>query len=243
MYSNLSELIVSESLVEELSGVATSELLIVDFSWHSLGKKRKKIMSIIFNQILIFALSLIISLPLALIMVANTNYSPDDPELIMMFFQITVGLSLIITVGWNIYIWFKTKHLVTLISLRDEIKKYNEAIQAVEIIDRLTAAGNLEVNLTNREDVVEALIVTRESLICSLKTERIFRENKDFINKRYELFANIENNLAALMAFEIGNQASEYGKLVNEALKIGTTVQKEMRKLQNWSKEASGWKK
>lgn len=234
MFSNLSELTISESLVEELSGVATSELLIVDLSWHSLGKKRKKIMSLISNQILIFGLSLIISLPLALMMVANTNYAPDNPKLIFIFFQITVGFSLIITLGWNIYIGFKTKHLVTLTNLRDEIKKYNEAIRAVEIIDRLAAAGNLEVNLTNREDVVEALAVTRESLICSLKTERIFRENKDFIDGRYELFANIENNLAALMAFEIGNQASEYGKLVNEALKIGTTVQKEMRKLQNW---------
>ena len=234
MFSNLSELTISESLVEELSGVATSELLIVDLSWHSLGKKRKKIMSLISNQILIFGLSLIISLPLALMMVANTNYAPDNPKLIFIFFQITVGFSLIITLGWNIYIGFKTKHLVTLTNLRDEIKKYNEAIRAVEIIDRLAAAGNLEVNLTNREDVVEALAVTRESLICSLKTERIFRENKDFIDRRYELFANIENNLAALMAFEIGNQASEYGKLVNEALKIGTTVQKEMRKLQNW---------
>ncbi len=234
MFSNLSELTISESLVEELSGVATSELLIVDLSWHSLGKKRNKIMSLISNQILIFGLSLIISLPLALMMVANTNYAPDNPKLIFIFFQITVGFSVIITLGWNIYIWFKTKHLVTLTNLRDEIKKYNEAIRAVEIIDRLAAAGNLEVNLTNREDVVEALAVTRESLICSLKTERIFRENKDFIDGRYELFANIENNLAALMAFEIGNQASEYGKLVNEALKIGTTVQKEMRKLQNW---------
>lgn len=233
MYSNLSELKIGESLVEELSGVGMGELLIVDLSWHLLCQKRKKLQSIIGHQILIFGLSLIISLPLALTIAANTNYSPDDPELILMFFQITVGFSLIITVGWNIYMWLKTKHLVTLANLIDEIKKYNDAVRAVEIIDRLAAAGNLEVNSTDRQDTVEALGVTRESLICALKTERIFRENKDFIDRRYELFANIENNLAALMAFEIGNQASEYGKLLNEALKIGTSVQKEVRKLQN----------
>ncbi|NEP46854.1 MAG: hypothetical protein F6K35_49790 [Okeania sp. SIO2H7] len=233
MDSSLSELKIGEFLVEELSGIPTSELLIVDFSWHFFGKKRPKIMSFMVNQVLTFGLSLIISLPLALTIVANTNYSPDDPELILMFFQITVGFSLIITLGWNIYIWFKTKPLVTLASLVDEIKKYNEAIRAVEIIERLTAAGNLQVNLTNRQDTVEALTVTRESLICALKTERIFRENQDFIDRRYELFANIENNLTALMAFDIGNQASEYGQLLNEALKIGTSVQKEVRKLQN----------
>ena len=234
MYSNFSELKIGDSLIEELSGVPTSELSIVDFSWHSFKKKRSKIISIISNQILIFGLSLIISLPLALTIVANTNYSPDDPTLFIMFFQITMGFSLIITLGCNIYIWFKAKHLVTLINLIDEIHKYNEAIRALEIIDRLTAAGNLEVNLTNRQNVVEALAVTRESLICALKTEKIFRENQDFIDRRYELFANIENNLAALMAFEIGDRASEYGQLLNEALKIGTSVQKEVRKLQNF---------
>lgn len=236
MYSNFSELKIGESLIEELSGVPTSELSIVDFSWHSFKKKRQKIIPIISNQILTFGLSLIISLPLALTLVANTNYSPEDPAIVLMFFQITIGFSLIITLGWNIYIWFKTKHLVTLVSLVDEIHKYNEAIRALEIIDRLAAAGNLEVNLTNRENVVEALAVTRESLICALKTEKIFRENQDFIDGRYELFANIENNLAALMAFEIGDRASEYGQLLNEALKIGTSVQKEVRKLPNFGR-------
>ncbi len=70
----------------------------------------------------------------------------------------------------------------------------------------------------NRNDVVKALEVTRESLICALQTERILRENQDFIMKRYELFASMENNLSALMNFDVKNQATEYGRLLNEAL-------------------------
>ncbi len=34
-------------------------------------------------------------------------------------------------------------------------------------MDRLAVVGNLEVNLINRNDVVKALEVTRESLICA----------------------------------------------------------------------------
>jgi hypothetical protein len=62
---------------------------------------------------------------------------------------------------------------------------------------------------------------------------RILRENKDFIDRRYELFANIESNLAALMALDVSDRASEYGRLLNEALEIGMSVHKEVRKLQN----------
>jgi len=100
-------------------------------------------------------------------------------------------------------------------------------------IDRLTAAGNLQANLINRADAIEALQITRESLVCALRTERIMRENKDFIDRRYELFANIESNLAALMAVNVSDRATEYGRLLNEALEIGMSVHKEVRKLQN----------
>ncbi|MGD1713832.1 hypothetical protein [Dapis sp. BLCC M172] len=63
-------------------------------------------------------------------------------------------------------------------------------------------------------------------MICAIQTERILRENQDFIMRRYELFASMENNLSALMNFDVKNQATEYGKLLNEALEIGMSVQK-----------------
>ena len=35
------------------------------------------------------------------------------------------------------------------------------------------------------------------------------------------------------MSFDMSDSASEYGRLLNESLRIGITVHKEMRKLQN----------
>jgi hypothetical protein len=63
-----------------------------------------------------------------------------------------------------------------------------------------------------------------------LKTERILRENKKFIVSRAELFIN---NLATLTAMQVSEQASEHGRLLNEALQIALDVQQEMRSLQS----------
>ncbi|MEG3929246.1 hypothetical protein [Microcoleus sp. T3_D1] len=142
-------------------------------------------------------------------------------------------MSLAITVAWNVYKWVKAKPLATLAGVRDEVEKYHEVTPALDIIDRLTAAGKLQANLINRGEAIEALKITRESLVCALKTERILRKNQQFIGRRYELFANIESNLAALMALDVSDLATEYGRLLNEALEIGMSVHKEVRKLQN----------
>lgn len=235
MEPDLPELKIRDSELEELIGTTLNELLMVNLYHLSSSYTQRQFLSITFNQVVVFSLTLIISLPLTLVITTNTNYAPDDPRLISLFIKIVIGISLGITVCWNIYMWWKTKPLTELAKLLYEVKKYNEVIEAVEIIDRLAKVGNLEVNLINREDVIQALEVTRESLICALQTERILRENQDFILRRYELFASIENNLAALMNFDVKNQASEYGKLLNEALDIGMSVQKEIRKLQNKS--------
>lgn len=227
---------IRDSEVEELSGKTLSDLSMVNlYRFPGAGCSGKQFLSIMLNQILIFGLTLIISLPLTLVLTTHTSYTPDDPRLISLFLKIVVAISLGITVCWNIYMWCKTKPLTELAKLLAEVNKYNEVIEAVEIIDRLATVGNLEVNLINRDDVIKALQVTRESLICALQTERILRENQDFIVRRYELFASIENNLTALMDFDVKNQATEYGKLLNEALEIGMTVQREVRKLQNKS--------
>lgn len=235
MQSDLSELKIGESELEKLSGIALSDGAAIYLYWHFVRGKRLKIWSIIFNQISVFGLTLIISVPLALIIASNTSYSPDDPKLIALFLQNAMGLSLTITIGWNVFMWFKTKPLVALASLVEEVKKYNQAVRAVYIIDKLAEAGSFQVNLINREETIKALKVTRESLICALKTERILRENQEFIEGCYELFSNIENNLAALMAFDVIDRGSEYGRLLNKALEIGTNVHQELRKLQHRS--------
>jgi len=230
--ADLDELKISENELEDLSGIALNDSFAADFYRPAALRDTKKLFALLLNELLIFCVTLVVSLPIALL--ANQHrVGLSDTEIFVRVLQITLGLSLAIAVAWNVYQWVKTKPLATLAGLLDEVEKYHEVIQALDIIDRLTAAGNLQANLINRQDAIEALKITRESLVCALKTERILRENQEFIGRRYELFANIESNLAALMALDVSDRATEYGRLLNEALEIGMSVHKEVRKLQN----------
>lgn len=233
MKLDLDELRIHEQELEELSGIALSDGFAGDFYRSAAIRDRQKLFSLLLNELLIFCLTLVVSLPVALLATKSRANSVSDAVAFVWVLQITLGLSLAITVGWNVYKWVKAKPLKTLASLLDEVQKYHEVIKALDIIDRLTAAGNLPANAIDREDALEALQITRGSLVCALRTEKILRENKDFIDRRYELFANIENNLAALMALDVSDRASEYGRLLSEALELGMSVHKEVRKLQN----------
>jgi hypothetical protein len=114
--------------------------------------------------------------------------------------------------------------------LLNDVDRYNAVIKAIDINDQIEAAGNPGVSLKERKKVLEALKLTRNDLVRALKTEKILRENKKFIVSRAELFIN---NLATLTAMQVSEQASEHGRLLNEALQIALDVQQEMRSLQS----------
>jgi hypothetical protein len=116
--------------------------------------------------------------------------------------------------------------------LLNDVDRYNAVIKAIDINDQIEAAGNSEVNIKEREKVIAALKLTRDDLVRALKTERVLRENKNFILSNTELFAN---NLATLTAMQVTEQATEHGRLLNEALQIALDVQQEMKSLQSQS--------
>ncbi len=126
--------------------------------------------------------------------------------------------------------WRSRNSPQTLTALLDEIDRYRAVLKAIDISDQIEAAGSAEAILRDRNTVIEALQLTRSDLIRALRTERILRENKDFIATNPELFAN---NLTAIRALQVTNQASEYGQFLDRALQIGIGVQAEMRKLQS----------
>jgi hypothetical protein len=126
--------------------------------------------------------------------------------------------------------FLKTNMTNSLRILLNDVERYNAVIKAININDQIEAAGNPEVGIKQRERVVEALKITKNDLVRALKTEKILRENKTFILKNSELFVN---NLATLTSMQVTEQASEHGRLLNEALQIALDVQYEMRKLQS----------
>ncbi|MEH1890880.1 MAG: hypothetical protein V7K92_16015 [Nostoc sp.] len=113
--------------------------------------------------------------------------------------------------------------------LLNDVERYNTVIRAIDINDQIEEAGNPEVLIKERENVLAALNLTKADLVRALKTERILRENKSFILSNTELFVN---NLATLTAMQVNEQATEHGRLLNEALQIALDVQHEMKRLQ-----------
>jgi hypothetical protein len=114
-------------------------------------------------------------------------------------------------------------------NLLREIDNYNAVLKAIDINEQLEAAGNQGVSLTAREQVIAVLKTTRANLICTLKTERILRKNKEFIAQNAEL---LESKVTAMQALQVSHEAREYARRLDEALKIARDVQVEMRKLE-----------
>lgn len=231
MSTDLLTLKIAESELEELSGIEITELMANNLYSHVFQNQPVKIFSFVFHQILIFAFTLVISCPVTLIFISKINLAPEESQVIILFWQIAFALSLLITIAYNIYVWFKIKPLAVLIKIVEEINKYNQIIDTVSVVDKFVEAGNYQLNLSNRKETIEGLELTRENLICAVKTERIIRENQNLMDKKYELFLTIENNFSALTNNHLNEQISEYTRLLDTALEINTSIHKEMLKL------------
>jgi len=128
------------------------------------------------------------------------------------------------------WFWLQRNSPTALCCLLDEVDRYNAVIKAIHINDQLEAAGTRETSLSDRQKVIEALTLTKEDLVRALRAERVLRENQSFLVGNPELLAT---NLRTLQTLQVNDRASEYGRLLNEALQIASGVQEEMTKLQN----------
>ena len=150
-----------------------------------------------------------------------------------------IGFCIISLFGVQAYLNFLWKHSAkklrenitySLENLLRDVERFNSVVKAIDINDQIEAAGHQGVSITNRSKVIEALNLTRSDLVRALKTERILRENKQFIVNNTELFVS---NLASLTAIDFTEEATEHGRLLNEALQIALDVQHEMKNLQS----------
>ncbi len=105
-----------------------------------------------------------------------------------------------------------------------EVKKHNKIVKDIHVLDQLRDAGN-PVGLSDREQVLEALRLTRDHLVRAFRTERILRENPDFRPEQFSF------DLTAYHALQVSEKASDYGQLLDVALQVGAEVQEEMVKL------------
>lgn len=129
------------------------------------------------------------------------------------------------------YYWIqKTKQLTILQHLIIETERFNALVQAIEINDQLEDAGNRDLQLQERDTLIQGLQLTRDDLIRAFKTERILRENHQFMADHAELFSG---DIASITTLQLNEKATEQSRILREALRIALDVQTEMRKLRN----------
>ncbi|MBW4486248.1 MAG: hypothetical protein KME12_00495 [Trichocoleus desertorum ATA4-8-CV12] len=211
MRADLQGLEITKGELRRLSGVRRGDLLIPptrrQISWELL----RTLIAIALLALSYWVLSL--------------NFAHHTFLLIVLHLSAVVGL--VVDDVQTIHFSRKNRHLINLVM---DVDRYNAVIKAIDINDQIEAAGNSEVALHNREQVIEALELTRSDLVRALKTERILRTNHRFMARHSDLF---DNNLTALATLQVNDQASEHGRLLNQALDIAVDVQAEMKKLQN----------
>lgn len=234
MKSDLEELEITQRQIENLSGFDVDEVFIGGVFGGvyrpSIFQNPKRLAFFCLTEIFVLILTFVFTIPIGLLAIRNLQGTVNELPIAFRFLQVTIGITLILVTAWNIYMGVKVKQIKTLVHLLDEVDKYNEVIRAINILDKLEAV-EIQVNLTNRIEVIRALNLARDSLICGLMTEKVLRDNRVLLARRYDLFINIENNLITLRTLDVNNQVNEYGQLLNNAIQIGMNVHKEVQKL------------
>ena len=232
MQPDLESLKIMPSELEHLTGLEVSETFMGRVYRPSLFRQRRRLAAFLFTELLALGLSLIFCLPIGVVLARGFGLINGEASSAIPFLGVTLSAAIALFALWNVWMWQQGKRLKTLAHLLDEADQYNEIIQAVHILDELSAVQVSAVALLDRQEVCKALHLTRASLISALTTEKILRKHRNFVARRHEMFTNIENNLAVLQTLQVNNQADEYGQLLNAALQIGISVQQELNQSQ-----------
>lgn len=234
MKPDLETLKISDKELEILSGLDVGEIFIGGVFGgvcrSSVFHDPKRFFSLCLTEVFVCALVFIFTIPIGLFFIRDaTAQGIRELAEIVRFLQIPFGITASLMIVWNIYLRLGGKKFQRLMHLLDQIDRYHEVIDAIAVLDQLETIGQSQVGLSDRDAVVEALRLTRDSLVAGLMTEKILRESQGLRSRQYTLINSIENNLAVLETMEFSHQASEYSQFLNTALEIGLSVHQEMR--------------
>ncbi len=223
--ANLDNLRITQRELDQITGLDISEVA-MGWAYRQAAFRPQRRLAWLSEQILTLGVALIFCVPVTLLLVKAI--SEDNMQAVWRWLPFGALSAIALTFAWSIYRWQAGKGLLTLSHLLDEIDRFNEMVAAVEILKELGAAKTSRLNLENQQEVIEALHLTRESLVCGLMTERVMRKHQRFMSQRAEMFSSIERNLATLQRLQVSDDASEYSRLLNEAIQIGTSVHREL---------------
>ena len=182
-------------------------------------------------SLFLFPVNLIVYRKLELI---DSNYSGLVNVLV-----ITLCLSILLLFIFNYYLWSKAKQLKSIAVLLSKVERYNKLIGSFQLLSRMDRFNNIDVN-TDLQSIAElkaAFNLTKNSLLKSIELESFIYHHQNSSLQTYvynpeQLLTNLENDLAELSVTEISHD-EEYQELFTEAVDLGLSVHKEIRKL--WS--------
>lgn len=229
MLADLADLEISINELETYTNLDFRYELLLDLYRGFILKHKKYLGSALIIELALLIFILIIVLPLSLIILSNS--APIDGNDANNFITI-IAIAFCLLLGINVYLFQRVFYLKTLANLLKLVDKYNGVIQSLKLVTRLKLTqSNQCPEAENKNHIIEALWVTRHSLINALKFEAILREKQLNSHNRYELIVNLENDLVTLMALENGTTLREYEQLVDEVLEIGLNVHKAVKNL------------
>lgn len=230
MQPELQDLMISAQEIERLSGLDVGVVFAGGTVRKGVLSNPRKLTEWAIAQLMALGIILIFCFPLGLVVGRSFGWLSNDPASLARFVQGTLGVSGAIALGWNGYLWRRHRQLGLFLTLLDEVDKHHEILRALQILDELETV-QAKGDRGDRAEVLAALAVTRESLVCALLTEKILRQHQAFLARRQELLEHVETNLGRLRSLRMLGEADEYGRLMREALDIGLSVHRELHRL------------
>lgn len=241
MKLELKKLLISEKEFQEITGISIEEINEITIYQEKivLHKVRKTTI----NFLSYFAaFSIGISLILALIIWLSTQIIEFVTKRELSDFNFILRLSAYLSLPVSLFISIKLnyrklaklntkknyfKHLTVLFN---EYKKHNQIVRAIDVKEQLEAVEQTGSESQVKSTLSKALVEMREDLIKALKIEKILRENRTVVETNPELF---KSSFDATNVQKIIDRGSEYDRLINKTLKIGSKLNKEMKLMQN----------
>lgn len=236
MSVNLDNFLIHPETLESLINGNLLTQICIDIYRGVILKNKKSLFSVVLTEIFTFIVVIILVIPITLIVIRRlftiSENSTQVNQLLLLLLAICLGLMLLI----NIYLWQQSQKHKSLAILVEKAEQYNNLIQSIKLaknLESINPLNNLETWEIQHQDLIEALTVIKDSLKQGFIVERIIRKHQKMINNGNELMNNIENNLTALMTFELSQSNTNYQELFQDAIQIGITVHKEVKKLSN----------
>jgi hypothetical protein len=231
---NWNDLKITQSELDNLLDLDFISTWAIELSRVFILHKFKSIKSLFVTEISALFLSLLLFVPLNLIFFRHWEVLENNTNGFVLVLAIAISFSILVLVVLNFYLWHRAKGFKSLALILEKINDYNDLIERLKFITEINNFNCLKSSqnrLLNTE-IKPALRLTKNSLINSAELEKFIQKNQQIRSDRYQIFANLEENLIQFLSLADQNTNSEDRQLLTEVIQIGLSVHQELRKIQ-----------